>query len=374
MYYCYSKPTNARLFVAIFGVCSVYFSCVMVRLLLLSSPALCLLSGIGVSELIHFFVKQFKKFNDNDEDQEQTSVEQNKKDKKEKKETNNSSKKKKKVYRYSFETIIVIIFVLVTMLISYVLHCTWVGAEAYSSPSIILANKDKNGKKHIIDDFREAYYWLRMNTKPDAKIISWWDYGYQIAGMSNRAVIVDNNTWNTTHIATVGASLASEEEDSFKICKMLDADYILLIFGGFSAYSGDDVNKFIWIIRITAGYYPKIKEESFLSRGVYRTDSGASETMLNSMMYKLSYYRFDEVKASRSSPEGYDLVRQTTMGKKNIKLRHFSEAYTTNNWIVRIFSVNDWPNREIPVKSRFKLRKNFEVESEFKKIRGFIRG
>lgn len=351
----------------------------MVRLLLLSSPALCLLSGIGVSELIHFFVKQFKKYNDYDDEEEtqqhtQQAPVQNKKDKKDKKEKPEKKIINKKMYRYSFETIIVIIFVLVTMLISYVLHCTWVGAEAYSSPSIILANKDRNGKKHIIDDFREAYYWLRMNTKPDAKIVSWWDYGYQIAGMSNRAVIVDNNTWNTTHIATVGATLASEEEESFRICKMLDADYVLLIFGGFSAYSGDDINKFIWIIRITAGYYPKVKEDSFLARGHYRTDSGASETMLNSMMYKLSYYRFDEIKPSRSSPEGYDLVRQTTMGRKNIKLRHFSEAYTTNNWIVRIFSVNDWPNREIPVKSRFKLRKNFEVETEFKKIKGFIRG
>jgi len=283
----------------------------MVRLLLLSSPALCLLSGIGVSELIHFFVKQFKKYNETDEQDTQESASQvdNKKEKKD----SNKEKKNKKVYRYSFETIIVIIFVLVTMLISYVLHCTWVGAEAYSSPSIILANKDRHGKKHIIDDFREAYYWLRMNTKPDAKIVSWWDYGYQIAGMSNRAVIVDNNTWNTTHIATVGATLASEEEESFKICKMLDADYVLLIFGGFSAYSGDDINKFIWIIRITAGYYPKVKEESFLARGVYRTDSGASETMLNSMMYKLSYYRYDEVKASRQSTEGYYVVIQTTM-------------------------------------------------------------
>ena len=88
-----------------------------------------------------------------------------------------------------------------------------------------------------------------MNSKPDSKIISWWDYGYQIAGMSNRPVIVDNNTWNTTHIATVGASLATEEEESFRICKMLDANFVLIIFGGYSGYSGDDINKFIWMIR-----------------------------------------------------------------------------------------------------------------------------
>jgi len=354
----------------------------MVRLLLLSSPALCLLSGIGVSEILHFFVKQFKNYNESDESESAEVQHSNNIQSQRRPVTgnqnshsqapqaqSNQNRKDKKVYRYSFELVIVIIFILITMLVSYVLHCTWVGAEAYASPSIILANKDRYGNKHIIDDFREAYYWLRMNTKPDAKIVSWWDYGYQIAGMSNRAVIVDNNTWNTTHIATVGATLASEEEESFKICKMLDADYVLLIFGGYSAYSGDDINKFIWIIRITAGYYPKIKEDNFLARGIYRTDSGATETMLNSMMYKLSYYRFDEVKASSKSPEGYDLVRGYTMGKKNIKLRHFSEAYTTNNWIVRVFSVNDWPNREIPIKSRFKIRNVQATKSEFNKIR-----
>lgn len=34
--------------------------------------------------------------------------------------------------------------------------------------------------------------------------------------MSNRTVIVDNNTWNNTHIATVGLALASNEEDVTK--------------------------------------------------------------------------------------------------------------------------------------------------------------
>jgi dolichyl-diphosphooligosaccharide--protein glycosyltransferase len=34
--------------------------------------------------------------------------------------------------------------------------------------------------------------------------MSWWDYGYQITAMANRTVIVDNNTWNNTHISRVG--------------------------------------------------------------------------------------------------------------------------------------------------------------------------
>ena len=57
--------------------------------------------------------------------------------------------------------------------------------------------------RNILDDFREAYYWLRQNTDENARVMSWWDYGYQIAGMANRTTLVDNNTWNNSHIALV---------------------------------------------------------------------------------------------------------------------------------------------------------------------------
>ena len=57
--------------------------------------------------------------------------------------------------------------------------------------------------RQIIDDFREAYYWLWQNTHDDSRVMSWWDYGYQIAGMGNRTTLVDNNTWNNSHIALV---------------------------------------------------------------------------------------------------------------------------------------------------------------------------
>ena len=55
----------------------------------------------------------------------------------------------------------------------------------------------------ILDDFREAYHWLRENTHDRARVMSWRDYGYQIAGMANRTTLVDNNTWNNSHIALV---------------------------------------------------------------------------------------------------------------------------------------------------------------------------
>lgn len=83
--------------------------------------------------------------------------------------------------------------------------------------------------------------------------------------MSNRTVIADNNTWNNTHIATIGLAMAENEKEAYEICDKLDANYVLMIFGGASYYSGDDINKFLWIIRIASGVYPHIKEENYYS-------------------------------------------------------------------------------------------------------------
>lgn len=102
--------------------------------------------------------------------------------------------------------------------------------------------------------------------------MSWWDYGYQITGMANRTVLVDNNTWNNTHIATVGKAFASTEEEGYNIARFLGADYVLVIFGGMTNFSGDDISKFIWMVRIAAGVFSQVKEENFYANGVYRVD------------------------------------------------------------------------------------------------------
>lgn len=145
------------------------------------------------------------------------------------------------------------------MMISYVFHCTWVTSEAYSSPSIVLSARSHDGSQVIFDDFREAYYWLRMNTAEvikihvysftffklfilffkDARVMSWWDYGYQITAMANRTILVDNNTWNNTHISRVGQAMSSGEDEAYEIMRELDVDYVLVIFGGVVGYSSD---------------------------------------------------------------------------------------------------------------------------------------
>ncbi len=67
-----------------------------------------------------------------------------------------------------------------------------------------------------------------------------WDYGYQTTAMANRTVLVDNNTWNNTHIATVGRAMASPEKQAWEIFRSLDCTHVLVVFGGFIGYALSD--------------------------------------------------------------------------------------------------------------------------------------
>ena len=74
-------------------------------------------------------------------------------------------------------------------------------AQQISHPTIITKGTNRNtGETVVVDDYREAYFWLRDNTPEDARIMAWWDYGYQITGIGNRTTIADGNTWNHEHI------------------------------------------------------------------------------------------------------------------------------------------------------------------------------
>jgi dolichyl-diphosphooligosaccharide--protein glycosyltransferase len=204
-----------------------------------------------------------------------------------------------------------------------------------------------------------------------------WDYGYQITAMANRTILVDNNTWNNTHISRVGQAMASPEDKAYEIMRELDVNYVLVIFGGLTGYSSDDINKFLWMVRIggSTDRGSHIKENDYYtSSGEFRVDREGSQTLLNCLMYKMSYYKFGSVytEGGHSSslyllkiflfnflklisiyldflgkPPGYDRVRSAEIGNKNFDLQVLEEAYTTEHWLVRIYKVKDLPNRGI---------------------------
>ncbi|TKR71663.1 hypothetical protein L596_019225 [Steinernema carpocapsae] len=343
LYFCFKNLTEANIFIILYAVTTIYFTGVMVRLMLVLAPVACVLGGIAVSSTLNSYMPNV--------DATATS-EALKKDgaKKETPAKKDSKKDKEKSdnYPYKSEVATGVVAFLTFILITYAFHCTWVTSEAYSSPSIVLAARGGGGSRIIFDDFREAYYWLRQNTHEDAKIMSWWDYGYQITAMANRTVIVDNNTWNNTHISRVGQAMASKEDHAYEIMQELDVDYVLVIFGGVTGYSSDDINKFLWMVRI-GGSTPEgshIHENDYYTKnGEFRVDREGSPTMLNSLMYKLSYYNFGGLYTEGGRGTGFDRVRKAEIGIKDFELEHLEEAYTTEHWIVRIYKVKPPKNR-----------------------------
>ncbi|KAG4952667.1 hypothetical protein JHK85_046534 [Glycine max] len=336
LYFCFKRLSDATIFLVMYGLTSMYFAGVMVRLILVATPAVCLISAIAVSATVKNLARVVRA--------KSPAVQSGST-----KGTNSAKSSSKGVVDNSqpFQKngAIVLLLGAFYLLSRYAIHCTWVTSEAYSSPSIVLAARGAHGNRVIFDDYREAYFWLRQNTPPDAKVMSWWDYGYQITAMGNRTVIVDNNTWNNTHIATVGRAMSSYEDEAYEIMRSLDVDYVLVVFGGVTGYSSDDINKFLWMVRIGGGVFPVIKEPDYLVNGEYRVDKGAAPKMLNCLMYKLSYYRFGELTTEYGKPPGYDRARGVEIGNKDIKLEYLEEAFTTQNWIVRIYKVKPPKNR-----------------------------
>ncbi|XP_064870485.1 dolichyl-diphosphooligosaccharide--protein glycosyltransferase subunit STT3B-like [Oncorhynchus nerka] len=142
--------------------------------------------------------------------------------------------------------------------------------------------------------------------------------------------------------------MSSNESAAYEIMRSLDVDYVLIIFGGVIGYSGDDINKFLWMVRIAEGEHPKEIRESdyFTPQGEFRVDKAGSPILLNCLMYKMSYYRFGEMQLDFRTPPGFDRTRNTEIGNKDIKLKHLEEAFTSEHWLVRIYKVKKEENRD----------------------------
>lgn len=224
VYMCFRELRDEHVFVIIYSVLASYFAGVMVRLMLTLTPVVCVTAAVAISSIFQTYLDPVEPESSPVEAPatpivsgtstpieaalaESTATPSKKGKKRDASVTAGSgtaspTPRKKRaafvpgIFGFDARAIPVLAFAMMSAL--FVLHCTWVTSTAYSSPSVVLASRNPDGTQNIIDDFREAYYWLRQNTKEDAKIMSWWDYGYQIAGFADRTTLVDNNTWNNT--------------------------------------------------------------------------------------------------------------------------------------------------------------------------------
>jgi len=167
--------------------------------------------------------------------------------------------------------------------LDYYNYCHRLG-EAMSNPSIMFQGTLQNGETVMVDDYREAYWWLKKNTPQDSRVMAWWDYGYQIAGIANRTTIADGNTWNHEHIALLGKCLVSPEKDAHRMVRHL-ADYVLVWTGG----GGDDLAKSPHMARISNSVFEGICPNDPTCRNFGFKDNRMTPTdmMAESLLYKL---------------------------------------------------------------------------------------
>ncbi|XP_049849565.1 dolichyl-diphosphooligosaccharide--protein glycosyltransferase subunit STT3A-like [Schistocerca gregaria] len=321
LYYLFQNITETKIFVTLYTLVCVYLSANMVRVILILSPIVCVVASIGISGILRTHISRLITSD--------SSVTQ--------------SKKKAKHYPVRRQKIVHVMSVGLVLLCMFLFirHSISITAYGYSSPSLILKMRPMSYSNMYLDDYREAYTWLRFNTPQNARIMSWWDYGYQISGMGNRTVIIDNSTWNNTHIAEVALAMVSPEEEAIKIARKLDADYVLVVFGGAVGYSSDDISKYLWMVKISASVHKHVIEDEYYAYNRQNlVGSKAPVKLRNSLAYKLCYYRYSN---KLTNKKGMDHVRKAIIDE-DIELKYFEEAYTTKNWVIRIYKVKSEEN------------------------------
>jgi len=332
--------TDAELFLFLYALTTAYFSRKMVRLLLLLGAPSSIYAGTSVALMCVWSLQQFgiggsssgSNGGDGDDDDASTSTStttvrsgsssSSKKGKKAKKTSNTdiggTFANFKAIYdRADIVRKLVAVLLLFTSVYSalrFYEHCQMI-APPLSQPSVITEGRYRDGTTVIIDDFREAYFWLRDNTPEDARVLSWWDYGYQINGMANRTTIADGNTWNHEHIALLGRALVSDVKTSHKIIRHL-ADYVLVWSTRYGGNPGDDIAKSPHLARIAGSVYSAIDPAKFsMDR-----DGRPSPMMANSLIFRAVTYRMEP--GTPEFPPGT-----------------YKEVKTTKNNMVRIYKV-----------------------------------
>ena len=245
----FSKLRNDMImFALIIGLAGVYVSSSFIRLELFASVSIIILSSIGLSVLTSMILIN-KKIKD-------------------KKISNNP----RIITRISFFSIIIILLI---MPLTIPENGNWVNATK-APPTILNGGSIFN---IATDDWRNAMEWLNKNTPEDAVIASWWDYGYWITTLSERASLADNATISTSRIQQIAKTLLSPPDEAWEMLQELDADYFLIFVAGERV--GNDPNG-IYLLRgggdeSKKQWFMKIAEEPL---GKYLRQDGVSGTDL----------------------------------------------------------------------------------------------
>lgn len=289
---CLYDFSNASTFMVLYAIVSYYFSSKMVRLIILLGPCMSAAGGIALGRTFSWSVYQFVDVSS------RIIVDDAKKKSTKKKKKGNASATEGQEQKSGgkFTSVVSLVKKLVAGSCFYSIYyyspqfystCVKM-STALSHPSIMFKAQTSKGDIVMVDDYREAYWWLKQNTPEDSRILAWWDYGYQLAGIANRTTVADGNTWNHEHIALLARALTHTEKEGHRVSRHL-ADYILVWGGG----GGDDLAKSPHLARIANSVYRDMCPGDPTCRAFGYIDryGNPSPMMEASMLYKLHSHK-----------------------------------------------------------------------------------
>jgi len=245
---------DLKIFVLIVGITSVYVSSVFIRLEVFASISLIILASIALSVLS----KEIFKIN--------------------------LSSKRSYILKISY---VVLIFTLFIIPLVFPANANWI--SGVDIPPTILTGATNHPPSN---DWLEALEWIKLNTPENSVIASWWDYGYWIQTLAERASLADNSTTNSHIIQNIAHMLLSTPDDGWKILQKMNADYVVVFVAGerldaqyddeqiYYLSHGGDESKIPWFIRIA-----ELPEEKYLESDSFTgTDYFWNETLLGKMI------------------------------------------------------------------------------------------
>jgi len=332
---------DAPSFVITYAISAYFFSLRMVRLILLIGPVASILGGVAIGRLITWSFLQLWIEDDDDESNENKSEKVIEKDINSTVDTKRKKKLGKKMSSRDFKASVhgsektyhkkdgtilkrliaaVFVFILSMFAASFQNYCLKM-SRALSNPSITVIGQRKDGSIVKVDDYREAYWWIRDNTPEDARILAWWDYGYQITAIANRTTLADGNTWNHEHIALLGKILTTNVHEGYSIARHL-ADYVLISAGG----GGDDLAKSPHLARIANSVYRgQCPDDPTCSAFGFMDRRGTPSVMMErSFLYRL--HSHGVVEGVEADPDKFEEVYRSKYGKVRVyKLLNIDE-------------------------------------------------
>jgi len=311
-------------FTLIIGLTGIYVSSSFVRLQVFASISLIILASIGLSILVKEIFAHKNLF---------------------------ENINKGRIIKISFLGAILILLVIPLVYP----NSNWINAA--KAPPTILNGGSSYGVS--TNDWLEPLEWIKNNTPEDSVIIAWWDYGYWITTMSDRATVQDNLTSNKTRIATVAKSFLSSPDEAWKTYQKMGGDYVLVFVAGqridegnnqpvYLLNGGGDESKKQWFMRIAE----EPRQKYLHPDGSSGTDYFWNDTLLGKLFPFSTLAYIDSRDTSTQSQTwkpgftpvyGKD-IKYPIDGEGPFRLVHASPSFVNENRVllgVFIYEIND---------------------------------